>query len=388
VRAGGTIAARGIPEGVIGADEATLSSGWRRDAALGTAAKLMRPLASRLQFYAQFAALLVVAIGCIRVLQPFVPAMLFAAVACSASWPLHTRLRKATGDRTALAALMMTLVLALLVLGPSALLSVSLAEHATRWGEAIRAALERGPIMPPAWLKSIPLVGGLLDGYWHRLAESRDELAAFLKALMEPARAVLIGAAKAVSQTVLQLVLAALVSFFFYRDGEAIVRTIRSMLRRLAGPVGDELLDAVAHTVSGVVSGLFGTALAQALVAVIGFLIAGVPGALLLGGATFLLSVVPVGPPLVWGGAAIWLHQQGRPGWAFFMVLWGVLAISSIDNIIKPYLISRTSSLPLLMIVFGVLGGVIAFGFMGVFIGPALLAIGLTLGHYWLSRSA
>jgi len=96
---------------------------------------------------------------------------------------------------------------------------------------------------------------------------------------------------------------------------------------------------------------------------------------------------VPIGPPLIWGGAAIWLMSEGQTGWAIFMVLWGLLAISSIDNVVKPFLISRASNLPLLLIVLGALGGVVAFGFIGIFIGPPVLAVGLTLLQFWIART-
>jgi len=147
------------------------------------------------------------------------------------------------------------------------------------------------------------------------------------------------------------------------------------------------LIGTIQNTVTGVVHGIFGTALAQAMVAVIGFLIAGVPAAFLLGVGTFLLSLVPIGPPLIWGGAAIWLVSEGQTGWAIFMVLWGLLAISSIDNVVKPFLISRAANLPLLLIVLGALGGVVAFGFIGIFIGPPVLAVGLTLLQFWIART-
>ncbi len=340
-----------------------------------------------LRQYAQLAAVTIVVVGCWLVLHPFVPAIMFAAVACGASWPLYLRLRAWMRGRASLAALSMTLLLVVLVIGPSTLLAFSLAGNATALIDAVRDTLDHGPIMPPDWLKNVPLVGTWLDGYWHRLAASREELVALLKSLIDPARALLVGAAKAVGQSVLQLSLAAFVSFFFYRDGEAIVGAIRNVLRRLAGGLGEELLGTSANTVTGVVNGIFGTALAQALVAVIGFLIAGVPAAFVLGTATFILSMVPIGPPLIWGGAAVWLVQQDAIGWAVFMVAWGVLVISSIDNFVKPYLISRSSSLPILLIVFGVFGGIIAFGFIGVFIGPPVLAVGLTLVQFWAARA-
>jgi len=339
-----------------------------------------------LQQYTQLAAMAVVAIGCYLILTPFIPAILFAAVACSSSWPLYLRVRRALGGRAGWAAAAMVFLLVVLVIGPTAALTLSLADDVSSLVDGIKTLLEHGPLMPPAWLREIPLIGEPLDGYWHRLAASREELTALLKSLIEPTKNLLLGTGKAVGAGLLQLVFAAFVGYFFYRDGEALVEAARKILARLAGPLGDELLATIASTVAGVVNGIFGTALAQALVALLGFLVAGVPGALALGTATFFLSMVPVGPPLIWGGATVWLFYQGSIGWAIFMLLWGLLAISSIDNFVKPYLISRSSSLPLLLIVLGVFGGIVAFGFIGVFIGPPMLAVGLTLVQLWTSK--
>lgn len=154
-------------------------------------------------------------------------------------------------------------------------------------------------------------------------------------------------------------------------------------MRRLIGDTAPEVAGIVMRTVRGVMYGLLGTALAQAFVAAIGFTIAGVPAVPLLSVMTFLFSLIPVGPPLIWGGAALWLFNQGETGWGIFMVLWGVLAISSVDNIVKPMLISRGSDLPFLLVLLGVLGGVLAFGFVGLFIGPTLLAVGFSLMRDW-----
>jgi len=137
-----------------------------------------------------------------------------------------------------------------------------------------------------------------------------------------------------------------------------------------------------------VVYGIVGTAIAQGLVAFIGFLIAGVPGAALLGFLTFLLSMVPVGPPLIWAGAVIWLAFKSSTGWAIFMVIWGFFVISGIDNVIKPLLISRGSSLPFVLVMLGVFGGVFAFGFVGIFLGPTLLAVGYSLVRMWTQPAA
>jgi predicted PurR-regulated permease PerM len=109
---------------------------------------------------------------------------------------------------------------------------------------------------------------------------------------------------------------------------------------------------------------------------------------MLLGVATFVLSLIPVGPPLIWGGAAIWLFYQGSMGWGIFMLLWGMLLISSVDNVVKPLLISRGSNLPFILVMFGVMGGVLAFGFVGIFIGPTLLAVGFSLMKKWTERES
>lgn len=341
-----------------------------------------------LQHYARLAAIVVVVIGCYEVLAPFIPAILFSAVACSSSWPAYLQLRRALGGRSAWGALLMTLLWVVLVIGPVTALAATLADDMAAAVRSFKELLDRGPLMPPAWLSQIPLIGEPLDGYWRRIVVNRDEVANLLRSLFEPAKNFLFGTSKALGTSLLQMTVATFIGFFFYRDGETLVRAARQILRKLAGELGDSLLQTIDHTVAGVVHGIFGTALAQATVAVIGFLIADVPGALALGTATFFLSMIPVGPPLIWGGAAIWLFQQGSVGWSIFMVAYGLLAISSIDNFVKPYLISRRSSLPLLMIVFGVFGGIAAFGFIGIFIGPPVLAVGLTLLQLWMAKPA
>jgi predicted PurR-regulated permease PerM len=341
------------------------------------------PTEQRLRQFAQLAAIGIVVVGCYLVLLPFIPAILFAVVVCISTWPVYERLRAAFRGKSTLAALAMVLLLMVLVIGPSALLAARLTNNVATIVETARTFLDHGPILAPAWLKDIPLVGAQLDDYWQGLAGGREEAVTLFHGLLEPAKDFLLFAGKAIGQSLVQMTFAIFIGFFFFRDGDALVGTLRIGLEKLAGRIGTDMLATVHGTVAGVVNGIFGTALAQALVAWIGFLIAGVPGAFLLGVATFFLSPVPIGPPLIWGAAAIWLFNQGNAGWAVFMVLWGVLAVSSIDNFVKPYLISRGSRLPLLLIVLGVFGGVVAFGFIGVFIGPPLLALGLTLVRLW-----
>ena len=189
----------------------------------------------------------------------------------------------------------------------------------------------------------------------------------------------------AAGQGLIQVLIAIFVAFFFYRDGERVQRLLLVAMERLAGAEhGSALITTAQNAVKGVVYGLLGTAFAQAAVAVVGFLIAGVPGAFLLGALTFILSLVPMGPVLIWGGAAAWLYFGDQTGWAIFMVIYGAAVISSVDNFVKPILMSRAGNLSMLLVVLGVFGGAVAFGFIGLFVGPALLAVGWSLTKLWL----
>jgi predicted PurR-regulated permease PerM len=299
------------------------------------------------------------------------------------SWPLYLMLLARMNGRRTLAALTLTLSLTLLVIVPIALVAYNLADDVGGFYEQIKLAVVTGHVEPPSWLRKLPLVGESLDKYVHELVSSREQMMDLAKRMLEPARHYLLGGGIVLGVGVAQMSLAAFVSFFLYRDGQTLLRAISVAMERIVGDSAPRVASTVSLTVRGVMYGLLGTALAQALVAALGFAIAGVPGVLLLGFCTFVLSLVPVGPPLIWGGATVWLYNQGQTGWAIFMLAWGVVLISGVDNVVKPYLISRGSSLPFLLVLLGVLGGVLAFGFVGLFIGPVLLAVGYSLIREW-----
>ena len=341
----------------------------------------------RFEIYAQLAAVIILIAGCFLVLRPFMTAMLFAAVVCVSTWPMYLWLLRKLKNRQNLAALTMTLSLILVVILPLALVAYNLADNVTAFYNALRQSMDAGPPQPPAWLTGLPLLGGPIEEYWRNIATSQEEMLALAKRLLEPARNFLLASGILLGQGVMEMSLAAFISFFFYRDGEALIRSVGVGMDRLAGIHAANVLAIINSTVRGVTYGLLGTALAQGFVATIGFALAGVPAVMLLGVATFLLSLIPVGPPLIWGGAAIWLFQQGDTGWGIFMLLWGFFLISSVDNIIKPLLISRGSSLPFLLVMLGVMGGVLAFGFVGIFIGPTLLAVGFSLVRKWTASA-
>ena len=335
---------------------------------------------------AQIALVVLLIIGCITVLLPFVGAVLFAFVVWICTWRFYseTLLPRLRG-RDTLGASLMTLALVLVMLLPTLFLAGSLANGADKLIDFVKPYIDEGlPANPPGWLSTLPVVGGEIDSTWHRLAGNREELNAAFKQLVAPARQLALALGGIAANGLLQLALVLFVTFFLYRDGVAISNALYVGARKLGGELGENMLDKARGTVVGVMLGIVGTAAAQGTVAMIGFLIAGVPAAVLLGFGTFFLSMIPVGPPLIWGGAAAWLYSDGQTGWAIFMVAYGLFVISSIDNFVKPILIARGAGLSILLIALGVLGGVLVFGFIGIFLGPVLLALGDMLLQRWL----
>lgn len=335
----------------------------------------------------QIAMVALLLIGCIAVLLPFTGTLLFAIVICLTTLPIRNRLLTLCGGRSNLAALLLSILLLLLLVVPMALLSGTLADGVQMGIRYLKPMLESGvPADAPKWLADLPIFGTDIARYWQELVESREEMNALLRQVFDPTRKFALAAVALFAQGLLQLVLVIFFVFFIFRDAHIYADALLTGSRMLGGDLGERMLALAEGTVTGVMAGIVGTAAAQALVAMIGFIIAGVPGVIVLTFATFFFSMVPViGATLIWLGAAIWLYQVGQTGWAVFMVLWGMFGISSVDNFLKPILISRSASLPLLLIVVGVFGGVLVFGFIGIFLGPTLLALGQVLIREWLA---
>ncbi|HTN48265.1 MAG TPA: AI-2E family transporter, partial [Burkholderiaceae bacterium] len=266
----------------------------------------------------------IVLVGVFMVLQPFLSAMVFAGVLAIATWPLFERLRSGIGGNSTLAATVMLLAIVLLVILPIMLLSAAAADHLPTVVEVAKRWMQGGFHAPEA-LKNIPMVGERAYDEVESLLADRDQLAALLERAMEPAGRLSLAFVRVLGDGILQLLLVAFVVFFYYRDGDRIVAVLSRASERLSGYLSGEVMTIVTGTTRSVFIGIVGTAAAQALVALIGFLIAGVPGAFMLSVATFVLSVVPMGPVLIWGGAAIWLYAKSETGWAIFMVIWGTV---------------------------------------------------------------
>lgn len=325
--------------------------------------------------------------ACLWVMAPFWSALFWGAVLAFASWPLMRLLTRALNGRESLAAGILTLGWMLLVAAPLVWLGFNLADHVRDATVFVKDVQVDGLPDPPLWLGNIPLVGARLVGYWSTIDEQGAALLASLKPYFGQVGNWLLARSAQIGSGILELTLSLVFVFFFYRDGPRLAAFVLSLLERLIGERAQYYLDLVAGTVQRVVNGVIGTAAAQAVLALIGFLIAGIPGALVLGIGTFLLSLVPMGPPLIWIPATAWLAWKGEYGMAIFLGLWGTFIVSGVDNVLKPYLISRGGNLPLVIVLLGVFGGLLAFGFIGLFIGPTLLAVAYSLLLDWVAGS-
>ncbi|MFI8483169.1 AI-2E family transporter [Pseudomonas sp. NPDC078700] len=319
------------------------------------------------------------------VLAPFWSALFWASVLAFASWPVMRLLTRLLKGRTSLAAAILTLCWVFLVLGPTVLLGFNLADHIRDATALIKNVQVSGLPAPPSWLAGVPLVGDRLVSLWQTIDAQGAAFFASLQPYFGQVGNWLLERSAQIGGSMLELVLSLILVFFFYRDGERLAAFARSLLERLIEDRADHYVNLIAGTVQRVVNGVIGTAAAQAVLAYIGFLIAGVPGALLLGLLTFGASLIMF-PPLVWAPAVAWLVWNGQVGMSIFLGIWGVLIISGVDNILKPYLISRGGNLPLIVVLLGVFGGILTFGFMGLFLGPTLLAVAYNLVTDWVAR--
>ena len=324
-----------------------------------------------------------IAVGCVLVLYPFFSSLLWAAILVFTTWPvcewLHTyaRLRRgpAAGVMVALTAVVLVLPLALAVPGG--------ANDVNHLRGAIEDALRAGLPGSPDWVFDIALIGPTLGNLWNHWAA---DISAMLEALRPYFGIVLeggLGLLLGLANGVLLFVLALFIAFFFYLYGDPLAERLRVILQRIAGARAERLIDVTGATVRGVVYGILLTAIVQGILTAFGLWLSGVPRPVLLGAVAGFLSVLPIGAPLVWIPAALWLMGSGHLGWGVFLAVYGVVAVSGADSVIRPWFIARGAQLPFLLTVLGVLGGAIAFGLLGIFLGPVLLGIGYTLVNEW-----
>ncbi|MEO8755853.1 MAG: AI-2E family transporter, partial [Casimicrobiaceae bacterium] len=314
------------------------------------------PQPSRIDRTITLVVLAVLVAGVYLVLQPFLSAIVWAAILAATTWPLFHWMVRRSG-RPGAAATMMTLLIMTVVVAPFVIVGATLAENADRLTDFTRNVVERGLPDPPEWVARLPLIGERAATYWASFAHDGAGLLAELKRLLDPLRQFGFTAGAVVGDGLLQLTLSVLIAFFFFRDGEAIMGRVRGAVSRIAPQRGLHMLEVAGDTTRAVVYGILGTALAQGVLMAIGLYIVGIKAAPLLGLLTFFLSPVPVGPPLVWIPVGLYLiFAQDQTAWGIFLLVWGALVVSSVDNVLKPMIISRGSDLPFILVMLGVFG--------------------------------
>jgi predicted PurR-regulated permease PerM len=325
--------------------------------------------------------------GCLVVLRPFLTALLWALILSISTWPTFKWFERRLGGRRSAAAGLMTLLLFAVLLLPFFVIGTTVAENLKALPEQFREVIAAGLPGPPSWLVDVPVVGQRASMRWYEYSLDPPKLAEAARQYVRPVTEWLLGFGARLGGGVLELALSVLAAFFFYRDGEAGVKTLQALGERLGGVQARRLIEIAGETMKAVVYGILGGALAQGVLTTVGLYVVGAPTALFLGAVAFVFSIVPPGPVIVWGPVAIWLFVEGETGWGVFLVVWGFAVVGSVDNFLRPYFISRGSALPLLLVFLGVLGGVLAFGLLGIFIGPTLLAVGYTVLTEWTRRA-
>lgn len=320
------------------------------------------------------------------ILRPFLPSIVWATLIVVATWPLLCRVQRWCGGRRWLAVLAMMGVLLLVFLLPIVVTTSILVGNAPR----IMAFVRQLPTMqwpqPPEWLANIPGVGAPLAQGWRDLAQMGPEgMTAAITPYLHDIGAWFIvrvgGAGVLMFHVAMTLILAAVL----YARGELAGAGVRRFARRLAGERGDTTVLLAATASRAVAFGVVVTALTQALAGGLGLLIAGVPAWAILTALMFLTSVAQIGAAPVLALCALWLLWQGSPGWAITIGVW-TLVVGSLDNVLRPLLIGRGAHMPLLMVFGGVIGGLVAFGPIGLFVGPVVLVVSYTLLAAWVDR--
>jgi len=326
----------------------------------------------------------ILAIASFQVLSPFLTSILWAGIISVTAWPLVLRLDAALGGRRGLTVTIITVAILLVMFVPLVLAIGTIVSHAQDIGEQIRfiQSLELPPL--PAWVEAMPIVGARAATEWRALiAMSADERVALVAPYLQSALRWMAAQAGSVGAMLLQFLLTTIITAIMLANGETVRNGVASFASRLAGQRGVDAATLAASAVRGVVLGVVGTALIQTLIGGLGLMLAGVPAAALLSALMLFLCLAQLGPVLVLAPVVIWLYWSGQSG-AGTVLLVPALVAATIDNVIRPILIRRGAPLPLVIIFAGVLGGLIAFGVIGLFIGPVVLAVTHTMLKAWV----
>ncbi len=319
------------------------------------------------------------------VLQPFIVPLIWGAILAYVSWPMHLRVLRMVGNRNTLASLISTLIVTVIIVVPLIWLVLMMRVEAMAAYQEIQEFLATQPMLPEA-IRDLPYVGAQAQEILNQLAADPKALRGQVVVLMEESSVEITRLIGGAGRNIAKLFFAVFSLYFLLRDGPRLMREARAVLGGILGPRVHDYLDAAGYTTQAVVYALMLGALAQGFVAGIGYWIFDVEAPVLLGAVTVIIALIPFGAPMVWGSLATWALVRGEVVNGVGLILWGLVLVSWVDNIVRPLVISNATRMPFLLVVFGVLGGVLAFGLVGLFIGPVLLAVSLAIWREWLEE--
>ena len=318
------------------------------------------------------------------VMSPFLVPVAWATIIAYASWPLYSKLLTLFGKRKQLAALLMTLGMTVAIILPIFWLFVTLKVELSAMTTAFSAKLSSGGFVLPKFITDLPLVGSEIAACFSQVvaapAQLKTSIQTYLANANETAFAVLGG----IGRNLAKMALALLTLFFVYRDGEKFLVQFECVLESMLGPRVRGYLAAAGGATRGVVYGILLTALVQGAVAGLGYWVAGLEAPLMLAALTVFVALIPFGTPFIWGSLGLWLLLTGQVWAGVGLLLWGGLVVSWVDNIVRPLVVSQNVKLPFILAFFGVLGGLAAFGLVGLFLGPVILAVAFAVWQEWL----
>ncbi len=321
------------------------------------------------------------------VLHLFIVPVAWAIIIAFATWPLFQPLRARLPRHPTLAALLMTLLLTAAFVLPALWMGVLLRSEVGIAIAALTGQIKQGTLALPDFIRSLPWIGDFLQGLLDELTGDPEAFRAQMTAWVGQGADHLVALIGDVGRNAAKLGFALITVFFLYRDGERVLEQVHLVLHRFLGARVDAYLAAVGGMTKAVVWGLVATALAQGFVAGLGYAWAGVSAPVLLGAVTALIAMIPFGTPFAWGSVGAWLLVSGDTLGGIGLLLWGGLVVSWVDNLVRPLVISNATRIPFLLVMFGVLGGLAAFGLVGLFLGPVILAVLMAVWREWLEES-
>jgi predicted PurR-regulated permease PerM len=322
--------------------------------------------------------------GSLWILRPFLAATVWATMLVVTTWPLLLSLQARLGNRRAPAVALMTVGLLLLLVLPLWAAIDTIVEHADEMTGLARRLAASGLPPPPEWVGKVPFVGARLSATMAALADGGPAgLEARLRPYAAGAAAWVLDEAGSLGSTLVQFLLVVILSAVMYSNGETAARGARRFGARLAGKQGEECVILAGKAIRSVALGVGVTALVQTVLGAIGLAVAGVPFVPLLAAVMLMFCIAQLGPALVLFPAVAWMYWTGDNVWATFLLVWS-LVVSALDNVLRPILIKKGADLPLLLIFGGVIGGLLGFGLVGIFVGPVVLAVTYTLLAAWI----